>query len=185
MNEWINNEWGSEQNWNEFSSKMPVGLKLPVFNTKVFFLNEERQDASPLGLFFSRLIILPNFKALLLSNYGHSQIPLLFLLFSWQSLRSPHLSHVIHFGNSSLILNLYAISTLFGSSCVLLTVWLIRSPKCFLPSFWNVYSTSYSMVFTFPTMDGEVLYCVLYCIVLYLSSLESILFSTSPLWQSC
>lgn len=56
--------------------------------------------------------------------------------------------------------------TLLGSSCVLLNRWLIRSPKCFLPYFWNVYSASYSTVFTFPAMDGEVLHCVLYCICL-------------------
>ena len=56
-----------------FSFKCLQVLKLPIFNIKFFFFffyiyNEERQDASPLGLLFSRLIILFNFKALFLFN---------------------------------------------------------------------------------------------------------------------
>ena len=57
-----------------FSFKCLQVLKLPIFNIKCrfllffFFYNEERQDDSPLGLLFSRLIILFNFKALFLFN---------------------------------------------------------------------------------------------------------------------
>ena len=53
-----------------FSFKCLQVLKLPIFNIKFFFYiyNEERQDDSPLGLLFSRLIILFNFKALFLFN---------------------------------------------------------------------------------------------------------------------
>lgn len=63
----MNNKWGSAQNWNEFSSKMHVGTEIAHFQHQVFFLfflNEKRQDASPLGLPFSRLIILSNFKTI-------------------------------------------------------------------------------------------------------------------------
>lgn len=50
-----------------FSFKCLQVLKLPIFNI-FFFNNEERQDDSPLGLLFSRLIILFNFKVLFLFN---------------------------------------------------------------------------------------------------------------------